>query len=101
MEHSGGVEDKAVRSTLLGIDLAQGEACPWIDDRVLLVFSNQARVDPDGPVLLAEGQRIAIGDSFETAPPIELDGGFDCGGNRWERAVQLPDVPMLFSAGPG
>jgi hypothetical protein len=96
LRFSGYLDDKGVRSTLAGIEVTPGEARPWVEDRVLLVFSNRARVDPDGPVLVSDGQRIAIGDSFGTNPPIVLVGGFDCGGKRWERALHLPVAPTLL-----
>lgn len=91
---SGFVETVAVRSTLKGIEVFETEACPWIEDRVLLVFSTDASVDASGPVLISKDHRIAVGDDFESAPLVRLPGGFDCGGKHWTQAAQLPGAPL-------
>lgn len=93
---SGSVEALAVRSTLGGIEVFENEACPWIKDHVLLVVSTEASVDPDGPTLVSKGARIAVGDSFETAPPVPLEGGYNCGGRHWDQAVHLPSAPSAL-----
>ena len=95
LDFSGVMEDVAWRTTLAGIDVHDDEACPWIDERVLLVFSTYVYVDPSGPVLVTDGREIAVGDEFETNPLIELEGSFTCAGERWPDAVQLSDAPLL------
>lgn len=96
---SGGVEAAAARSTLKGIDVAGASACPWIGDHVLLVFSTDAYVDAAGPALVSKGQRIGVGDAFESAPMVTLPGGFDCGGRHWDQAVHVPSAPTATGAG--
>ncbi|MDO5503713.1 MAG: hypothetical protein Q4G67_11115 [Actinomycetia bacterium] len=92
----GGTELMAVSSRLAGIELGRTEACPWIEDRVLVVLSTPAHVDPADRELVVGDDRIAIGDTFETTPLIELDGGFTCNGERWPMAVQLAEAPTLI-----
>lgn len=91
---SGFVETVAVRSTLKGIEVFETEACPWIEDHVLLVFSKDASVDASGPVLISKDHRIAVGDDFESAPLVRLQGGFECGGKHWTQAAHLPEAPQ-------
>jgi len=93
LSFAGDIEDVAVPSRLAGIEIGTSEACPWIEDRVLLVLSTPAHVDPSVPVLVAGEHRFAIGDSFESNPLIELDGGFTCDGEQWPKAVQLAAAP--------
>lgn len=93
-DFSGFAETVAVRSTLEGIEVFETEACPWIEDHVLLVLSTEASVDADGHTLVSKGDRIAVGDNFETAPPVPLKGGYNCGGRHWDKAVHLPSAPL-------
>lgn len=92
-EFSGYVDTVAVRSTLEGIEVSGRDACPWVEDLVLLVFTTDASVDPSGRVLISYDHRIAIGDEFETAPQVKLASGYECGGKHWDHAVQLPGPP--------
>ena len=94
---SGYSDAVSVRSTLKGIETLDAEACPWIGDHILLVLSTDAYVDSSGPTLVSDSRQIAIGDVFETAPLVPMPEGFDCGGKRWPRAVQLPSAPRPIS----
>jgi len=96
-EFSGSFDTVAHRSTLKGIEIFETEACPWIEDHVLLVFSTDASVEALGPVLVSSDHRIAVGDDFESAPLVRLQGGFECGGKHWAQAAQLPEAPQPVS----
>ena len=87
---SGFVDTVAGRSTLKGIEVFETEACPWIEDHVLLVFSTDASVDASGPALISKDLRIAVGKNFWSGPLVRLQGGFECGGKHWTQAAQLP-----------
>lgn len=77
----------AVVHTLAGIVVGEGEACPWMDDRVLIVLAADAFVERQGPTLVSGDLRVRPGDRFESGPAQPQDGGFDCAGERWNQAV--------------
>lgn len=79
----------AVVHTVAGIHVGEKEACPWIDDRVLVVLSADGFVEREGPVLVSGDLRLGPGDRFEAGPAQPLDGGRDCGGQRWNQAVVI------------
>ena len=95
-DFSGFVDTVALRSTLKGIDVFDTEACPWIENHVLLVFSTDASVDASGPVLISKDLRIAVGGYFASGPLVPLQGGFVCGGKHWGQAAQLPTAPKSW-----
>jgi hypothetical protein len=85
----------AVVHTLGGIEIGEDEACPWTDDRVLIILSADAFVEREGPTLVSDDLRLRPGDRFEAGPAQPQDAGFDCGGQRWDQAVIIPGKLQL------
>ncbi|MDO5502611.1 MAG: hypothetical protein Q4G67_05495 [Actinomycetia bacterium] len=89
----GPVDAMAVSTPLAGIQISDGEACPWTGQRVLVVFPVSGTADADGRELVVGEERFTVGDVMISSTPMELPEGFDCGGEHWPEAIVLSSAP--------
>lgn len=87
----------AVSSTLERIDVDEEQVCPVIEPETLIVFSEKATSSDNGATLEVSGVTLEPGSRFETSDLNELDGGYDCGGRHYDKAVHVvfPGVTLL------
>lgn len=82
-------------NTLTRIDVAQGNACPIIEEDTLIVFSEPVSANDANAIVIGD-VTIKVGDSFQTSKTNDIPGGFSCGGKLYPHAqhVIFPGVNL-------